>query len=1116
MLNPIDKAQYVSRGTGGERTVGTSSSAPLDIFHNPYRNVNISDDNATCRLLQCTVPSSVWLDIRDKFLKPESETQDLDIRNKYALKMIVEFVDILGKGNPAIAKTEWKPILFRWELFRGAGGTLAGFSDLVFVNRAQTKYILITSIEPEAGLPDSRAQRDVEEVVKSQARRFLALTEYLPIPNVEWIRATYILRDSPAVLPAIFDPDLNADLNSTNCARVFQFTRNDIVPCFTTNDFRRLDGYLTTFGQTGNQGVKLKLLVSPGDKDHLAISYESPTAKKYFETEDNRDCPACSKVLPIKTLKACPSSSLEPRRKRAHLSCAECRRLKLKCSRTIPCDSCIKRKCASLCPEGVKEGSGRVSKLALDAAALAERVALLEEQLRDIGREDLVPPQLVLKTGRNEAAGGASREGGDPVEVIQRGVGSLTVGEDGSSRFLGLCALMAFQGETELTPQSRIQQGEDSEGAEEDSVSPEDPINVDGINPSFPFASSPTTLLTLRAALPPYQEGIRLADLYWKYAIALFCPIDRNIFYSDYLPAAYSDSPHGPNLACVFLVLALGVQGDRNISAVEAGQQAFRYMTLGQAALSASQFLCHPTLAGVQALHICGNVYLNQHKPQESGETFFNLMGIAVKQVFTMGLHRDPTSWGLEEEEANRRRLIFWEVFSLDRLQALLSGRPYTIQETHFDTRMPTNANDYLVGRWKASCFIGRIIDELFSVKSPSYSVVQSLDTELRKLCAEVGPGAVCANLPQDSFVSGSRPNIKAQLTPLNPNDPPITTVMESHSLAMIHAALFITCHKIPFSQALEEAEPLQSPFAGSVQTILLEIAPLVALIGRSWTTCFDTEISTRWWTIYYHMWTAAVAQASLLIKAPSSLMVPQVWEQLNEICNTFEIASETGAPVIALLPRVRSLRQKAYNVLQEAQTIPHPLSQPTLPASRKVDFGTSTRLSRSRARSNGSKQLGSLSTSTNISPSSSSPTEYTPVEYPKPNYPQSSSQQNLSIFAPTDPRSFYQHAPPPPSQPLYGQYQQEEGQDYSSNRFVLPRPRESQPQSHQPSQPYDYQQHYQSQPPNLNYWSTSLNPVSTAYPAFGLSHQISPNPLLNGAAGWSTCKRLTPDSYLT
>lgn len=43
-------------------------------------------------------------------------------------------------------------------------------------------------------------------------------------------------------------------------------------------------------------------------------------------------------------------------------------------------------------------------------------------------------------------------------------------------------------------------------------------------------------------------------------------------------------------------------------------------------------------------------------------------MGIAVKQVFTMGLHRDPSSWGLEEEEANRRRLIFWEVFSVSRI----------------------------------------------------------------------------------------------------------------------------------------------------------------------------------------------------------------------------------------------------------------------------------------------------------------------------------------------------------------------------------------------------------------------------------------------------------------
>jgi len=151
-----------------------------------------------------------------------------------------------------------------------------------------------------------------------------------------------------------------------------------------------------------------------------------------------------------------------------------------------------------------------------------------------------------------------------------------------------------------------------------------------------------------------------------------------------------------------------------------------------------------------------------------------------------------------------------------------------TIQEIHFDTRMPTNANDYLIGRWKASCFIGRIIDELFSVKSPSYSVVQSLDTELRKLCAEVGPGAVCANLPQDSFVSGSRPNIKAQLTPMNPNDPSITTVMESHSLAMIHAALFIsklsflslrpTHTHLPHSYSLSQ-DPIQSSTRGSRAT---------------------------------------------------------------------------------------------------------------------------------------------------------------------------------------------------------------------------------------------------------------------------------------------------------
>jgi Fungal Zn(2)-Cys(6) binuclear cluster domain len=34
------------------------------------------------------------------------------------------------------------------------------------------------------------------------------------------------------------------------------------------------------------------------------------------------------------------------------IACAECRRLKIRCDRIIPCSTCVKRGCTALCPNG--------------------------------------------------------------------------------------------------------------------------------------------------------------------------------------------------------------------------------------------------------------------------------------------------------------------------------------------------------------------------------------------------------------------------------------------------------------------------------------------------------------------------------------------------------------------------------------------------------------------------------------------------------------------------------------------------------------------------------------------------------------------------------------------
>lgn len=147
--------------------------------------------------------------------------------------------------------------------------------------------------------------------------------------------------------------------------------------------------------------------------------------------------------------------------------------------------------------------------------------------------------------------------------------------------------------------------------------------------------------------------------------------------FDEYLPAAYtSGNAQGSQLACVFAVLALGLLFDRDCPSTY-NPQANHYFLLSQATLASSRFLSSATIASAQTLQISGNFLFNQtHRLKENGEQFYPLLGIGIRQLFSMGLHRDPSNWGITGVELERRRLLFYELMTLDRLQAFISGRP--------------------------------------------------------------------------------------------------------------------------------------------------------------------------------------------------------------------------------------------------------------------------------------------------------------------------------------------------------------------------------------------------------------------------------------------------------
>ncbi|KIK69750.1 hypothetical protein GYMLUDRAFT_521243 [Collybiopsis luxurians FD-317 M1] len=75
---------------------------------------------------------------------------------------------------------------------------------------------------------------------------------------------------------------------------------------------------------------------------------------------------------------------LELKRSRGEVSCAECRRLKIKCDKQIPCTSCQRRGCAALCPNG-SLATGQGTRFVLAATEhLHRRIARLSGRIREL------------------------------------------------------------------------------------------------------------------------------------------------------------------------------------------------------------------------------------------------------------------------------------------------------------------------------------------------------------------------------------------------------------------------------------------------------------------------------------------------------------------------------------------------------------------------------------------------------------------------------------------------------------------------------------------------------------------------------------------------------------
>jgi hypothetical protein len=228
------------------------------------------------------------------------------------------------------------------------------------------------------------------------------------------------------------------------------------------------------------------------------------------------------------------------------------------------------------------------------------------------------------------------------------------------------------------------------------------PIEILDQSAAFPIAHGPSILQNRREQLkklywylPPSDMVIKLRTTYYSNAAWMYNPIscavfDEQIytqFYGSNTPPVDESPVVCHRLSVLFMILAIGCLMDLELPAY--GVEAERFFHLARASLFQHSLVDDPTTNAVQALFLMSfYLFLGDRHGSKSGGRW-TIMGIAVKMAQSIGLHRDNSRWNVDPSEAQRRRELFWELYTYDSWQCMTFGRPPSFSLAHMDCRMP-------------------------------------------------------------------------------------------------------------------------------------------------------------------------------------------------------------------------------------------------------------------------------------------------------------------------------------------------------------------------------------------------------------------------------------------
>ncbi|KAK0225961.1 fungal-specific transcription factor domain-containing protein [Armillaria fumosa] len=615
---------------------------------------------------------------------------------------------------------------------------------------------------------------------------------------------------------------------------------------------------------------------------------------------------------------------LDLRRIRGQLSCAECRRLKLKCDKHIPCASCARRGCESICPTGtLSNGSGKklvisdTGTLHQKVEEMGQRIQELEEALRDFQASTSKEPHpllrqelLVIKYPSGMSLPSMQSPDNTSMELSDA-LGTLTIGDHGDVKYFGHSA------------------GTESlllAGAEMQSSSLDNGVRVvHRLSPNFPFNPSSgwdveQSLDILYGLLPPKLRAWSLCETFYQHGTVGSLIIDRSEIVAELLTPIYRylgdrkqyRQGEPPPLSChrlavLFLVFALGALVDLTLPPYNT--EADNYFDLGCAALNLHHIFKRPEMATVQAVMLM-TAYLSHGGRRYSMDGAWTLSSMAAKLAQSLGLHRESSQWKMDVTTLNKRRKLFWEVFYVDTFMSLTLGRPPSIRLSYVDCQFPIddeetldNDGNRLPGHNRYRYYftkqvVAKVIELVLGAKPPSYQTILELDKEFRQM-----------RPPRHLKKNGV----------LNELSTP-AEYMRVQFLSRLRGITGLYIHRPFFVQAIlgHPADPLCSPFAASY----LAAYRCASGIIQSHVKHFAKFplLLMRWWAIWGGLFSSAIIVGTIATRAPPSPMASKAFADLGLVVDLFEKGALHSVRARNGLIILRPLRDKAVSIFSQRQ----------------------------------------------------------------------------------------------------------------------------------------------------------------------------------------------------